>query len=229
EDADQGCENAAPLLAEDRFEAFACDAAMEDVRALPGRPFHPAWRSHWRMTIAAVACERCSVLDHRPDLDCPACPCGRNLCGDLDRLVQVVGFDQVEAAQVLLRLGEGAVGRHRLAVVDLDGGRLGEIAEVGAALRLRVTADRHVLLGHGLLLFLAELLPASFCSVDQEGGGHFASFCRCRDYDERATPISTFARAARARRLCRAARFCCCAYGRGTPAARLRGSVRPGT
>src|SRR5207244_6288280 len=38
EDADQGCEDAAPLLAEDGFEAFACDAAMEDVRALPGRP-----------------------------------------------------------------------------------------------------------------------------------------------------------------------------------------------
>src|SRR5438876_6153381 len=100
---------------------------------------------------------------------------GRNLPGDLDRLVQVVGFDQVEAAQVLLRLGEGTVGRQRLAVVDPDGCRLREISEIGAALRLWVTADRHVLLGHGLLLCLAELLPASFFPVDQECVLHVVS------------------------------------------------------
>ena len=50
--------------------------------------------------------------------------------GPLDRLVEVVGLDEVVAAERLLRLGERAVGDERLAVADADGRR--RVAPAGA-------------------------------------------------------------------------------------------------
>src|SRR5712671_3271338 len=48
---------------------------------------------------------------------------GRDAGGELDRLVEILGLDEVEAAQLLARLREGAVGGDRLAVLDAHGGR----------------------------------------------------------------------------------------------------------
>src|SRR5262245_40538716 len=109
-----------------------------------------------------------SVLDHRPHLDGAAVPRRRDLRGERERIVDVVALDEIEAAEVLLRLRERAVGRNRIAVVDADGRGAGEVAEVGAALRLRPLAQRHVLLRLSLLLLGAQLLPAVAGAIDQE-------------------------------------------------------------
>src|SRR5439155_19862538 len=57
----------------------------------------------------------------RPHLDAPQAR-GRDLRGYLDGVVQIPGLDQIEPAQLLLRLGEGPVRGERLAVLDPDGG-----------------------------------------------------------------------------------------------------------
>ena len=62
------------------------------------------------------------VLPDRPDLDRAVLGAG-DLRRELDRLVEVLGLDEVEAAEGFLRLGERAVGRDRLAVPDPDGRR----------------------------------------------------------------------------------------------------------
>ena len=62
----------------------------------------------------------------------------------VDRLVEVVRLDQVEAAQGLLRLGERTVGRDRPAVPDLDGGRRGRRMERLAGLELPALAEHLV-------------------------------------------------------------------------------------
>ena len=66
--------------------------------------------------------------------------------GDLHRVVDRVGLDEVVAAEVLLRLRERAVGGERLAVVDADGLRRVDGLELRAADGGRVVRDRGVLL-----------------------------------------------------------------------------------
>src|SRR6266536_2842865 len=132
-----------------------------------------------------------SVLDHRPYLDRPAVAGRGDLRGELDRLVDVLALDEVEAAQVLLRLRERAVGGKGLAVVDADGRRARKLAQIGAAARLRPLAERHVLVHLLFPLLLAELLPAIAGAVDQERVLHVSSFGRLRGYDERDRPRST--------------------------------------
>src|SRR5256714_4574128 len=57
----------------------------------------------------------------------------RDLRGDGDGLVQIGRLDQVVAAQLLLRLGEGAVGSQALAVAHAHrGGRVGRLQRVAA-------------------------------------------------------------------------------------------------
>src|SRR5258708_25369310 len=46
--------------------------------------------------------------------------CRRDLCGDLDRLVQVPRVDQIKARQLFLRLGERAVADRDPAVANAD-------------------------------------------------------------------------------------------------------------
>src|SRR5258706_6367490 len=55
--------------------------------------------------------------EDRPDLD-RAVPRGRDAGGDRGRLVEVLRLDQVEAAELLLRLRERAVGREELRFAD---------------------------------------------------------------------------------------------------------------
>ena len=60
-------------------------------------------------------------LDQRPHLDGAAHPGRRNPRGDVERHVEVVGLDEEEAAHVLLRVDERAVGEERLTVLDAHG------------------------------------------------------------------------------------------------------------
>src|SRR6185295_3956342 len=58
----------------------------------------------------------------------------RHARGDADRLVEVAGFDQVVAHQLLPAVGEGAVGHQPLPAAEPDGGRGGRRLErVGGA------------------------------------------------------------------------------------------------
>src|SRR5260221_2448748 len=59
-------------------------------------------------------------LPDRPDLDAPQ-PRRGDLRRHLDRVVQVPGLDEIEPAELLLGLGEGAVGGGHLAVPDPHG------------------------------------------------------------------------------------------------------------
>ncbi len=65
---------------------------------------------------------------------------------DLDRLVEVLAVDDEVAAQLLLGLGERAVGGEHLGVAHADRGGVGHRAEALAALQ-------HAALGHGLAPF----------------------------------------------------------------------------
>src|SRR5262249_45056798 len=94
-----------------------------------------------------------------------------------DRLVQVLGLDEVEAAELLLRLGEGAVGRERLAAADAH--RRGRARRLKRAAVLVVAALADPLREGAVPLEAAGLLvggpavPALLVLVDQHGVFHF--------------------------------------------------------
>src|SRR5256885_2068079 len=79
-----------------------------------------------------------------------------NARGQLDRGVEVVGLVEVVAAELLLGLGERAVGGQRLAVLDAHGGRGRRGLQLVAAHHARGLRDRHVLGEDGLLLVLGQ-------------------------------------------------------------------------
>src|SRR5256886_3086958 len=79
-----------------------------------------------------------------------------NARGQLDRGVEVVGLVEVVAAELLLGLGERAVGGQRLAVLDAHGGGRRRGLQLVAAHHARGLRDRHVLGEDGLLLVLGH-------------------------------------------------------------------------
>src|SRR4051794_20077706 len=110
------------------------------------------------------------VLHERADLDGSAQACRRDPSRQLDRGVEVVGLVDVVAAELLLRLGERAVGGERAPVLDAYGrGRRGRL-ELVAVDHAGGVVDRHVLLVDGLLLVLGELRPGALVagSLDQQ-------------------------------------------------------------
>src|SRR5258708_40034674 len=103
-------------------------------------------------------------LPDRPYLDA-ALARGRNLAGQLGCVVQVPRVDQVEACQLLLRLGEGAVGDRQLPVPDADrGGRLNRLErlrrEEQAALPEPVPAGLAFAVRPGAQFFIFEVNQA---------------------------------------------------------------------
>src|SRR5262249_7590083 len=108
--------------------------------------------------------------DDRPHLD-RAVLRARDAGGDRKRLVGILRVDQVVAAELLLRLGERAVGDERLTVPHADGrrrpGRLQRIARDHVSALLDRLGESHVG-GHDLvLLVLGCALPAVLVAVDQ--------------------------------------------------------------
>ena len=101
------------------------------------------------------------MLDHRPQLDGRP-EHDRNARGDRDRGVEILRLELHQAADLLLRLGEGAIGDDRIAVADADGllrrgaveleagaerAGLAEFAEQRLPLRHLFCAERRGLLG----------------------------------------------------------------------------------
>src|SRR5579872_542325 len=98
--------------------------------------------------LAAPVASAGSHLPDRPHLDrAEASP--RDLRGDLDGLVEVLAVDQEEAAHLLLRLGERAVGGDDLALADPHGGGVGRGTQALASLQ---DAPLHHLLGEDSVL-----------------------------------------------------------------------------
>src|SRR5215217_9628999 len=114
-------------------------------------------------------------LHDRPDLDRPAADVG-DPGRDLDGLVQVLGLDNVEAAELLLGLGERPVGAEGLALAHPDGGggggRLERLAGLVDAAVDDVLCERHVVLELGLSLLLALARPVLLAGVDQQRVAH---------------------------------------------------------
>src|SRR2546423_352121 len=135
-------------------------------------------------------------LHHRPDLHCAAQARRGDARGDLDRPVEVVGLEQVEAAERVLRLRERAVRGQRAAVLDLDGGcRVGRL-ELLAADGAGLLGDGHVLAHDGVLLVLAEalVLARRVAGKDQQHVLHgflLGSLKSGRSVDEREGRKST--------------------------------------
>src|SRR6266516_2499069 len=72
-------------------------------------------------TLSGLCCAEGAHLDRLPDG-------GGRLRRPGERSVEVVGLDDVEAAQVFLRLSEGAVGGQHLALGDAhNGGGVGSV------------------------------------------------------------------------------------------------------
>src|ERR1700722_19642935 len=89
----------------------------------------------------------------RPDLDRTEAR-ARNLCGDGQGCVEILGLDQIVAAELLAGFRERAIGGQRLAVTDAHGGRGGgrlqpvaglEIAALDDALREGTIFLQHLL------------------------------------------------------------------------------------
>src|SRR3954464_11531902 len=99
-----------------------------------------------------------------PDLDASGLG-SRDLGGARDRLVEDVALEHAEAAELLLGLGEGAVGDHALAVLDPHGRRRRDGLE-------GLARDVGAVLGD----LLAEAAVAVHHRVDRAGGdvGHLA-------------------------------------------------------
>src|SRR4029453_9451285 len=117
-------------------------------------------------------------LHDRPDLDRPA-PDVRDAGRDLDSLVQVLCLDHVEAAELLLGLGERPVGGQRLAVAHPHGGsrggRLQRLAGLVDAAVDDVLGEGHVLLELGLRGLLGLVGPVLLAGVDQQRVLHVPS------------------------------------------------------
>src|SRR5438552_13130882 len=121
------------------------------------RSFDPTARHDTRRPQAAGDLTRRSHLPDRPHLD-EATLAERNLLRPLDGFLLGVALDQVEAAQGLLRLGEGTV--HDLALPGLEADAAGVAVRAQAlsvdhlAGRLQLRAEALVALHHGLHLAL---------------------------------------------------------------------------
>ena len=127
-------------------------------RTLPCRPRR-------RMSAVAFDMHNGSNLDR-------AISRGRDSGRDTDRFVQIGDVDQIEPAELLLRFGERAIGRHQLAVPDPNGcrraGRLQRVTDDVLPGRLDVLGEGHIF-GDFCFAFLTPgLAVAVFVVVDEE-------------------------------------------------------------
>src|SRR6185295_6623577 len=91
---------------------------------------------------------------------------------DLRGFIEILGVDQVVAAELLARFGERAVGRLTLAVADTNGRRCLRWMQAISTLVVPALRDalgeRHVLAAHRLGVGFAHLRPVRFVAVDQQ-------------------------------------------------------------
>src|SRR2546427_12465852 len=151
------------------------------------------------LLISMALLLRSGGLPDRPHLD--AAPLRRrNPRRDLDRVVQILGVDEVEPAQLLLGLGVGAVGGGQLAVADARGrGRLHRLQPLRrdpVAVLLHGLREGAVLGHPRFLLLLGQALPLLLVVVDQAQVPHGSlrvGVDRCRGHQivARRGPKST--------------------------------------
>src|SRR5205823_8501609 len=104
--------------------------------------------------------------------------CTRDARGQFRSLVDAVDLEQVEAAELLLRLRERSVADDRLAVSDANrrggagGGKLRPVDD----LAVRRLAECEIPREHPIPVFLRGRLPAGLVAVDQSENLHLSSF-----------------------------------------------------
>src|SRR5262245_11982251 len=112
-----------------------------------------------------------SWFDQRPDFD-RADARGRDTRGDAYGLVEILGLDQVVAAELLARFREWTVGDKPFAAADLDRSRGRGRMQLRAAHVLTAVLDAFgqlsVILEDLLLFGLAHLSPGFFIVVNQQ-------------------------------------------------------------
>src|SRR5262249_51976704 len=110
----------------------------------------------------------------------------RDARGNADGLVEVFCLDEVEAAELLTGLGEGAVGLQGLALSDPDRGRgrrgLERLAAQHVAALLDLARELHVAGVHFSVLLGAPGLHLGFARVDEKDVLHGVVFLRARGW-----------------------------------------------
>src|SRR5947209_7307972 len=144
------------------------------IRVASTRPASARNTASVRLVLIGIGTIAGSRLAHHPDwphLD-RAVAGARTLGRDRGRLVEVLGLDHVEAAELLAGLGERAVGCHGLAVADANGGRARHRAQALTALEIAVLDDalgEAAVFGHGLGDFgLRAGGVLGFVAIDQQ-------------------------------------------------------------
>src|SRR2546423_9137506 len=141
-----------------------------------------------------------SQVPDRPYLDRPVVRRGEAL-GPAHRVVERVGLDQVVAAELLLRLGEGTVGDEALAATEADGARSGRRLERGrvdeGAGLPKVLREVHVGADYLLPELGRDTLAPALVGVQKQHEPHRPSLA-VSVYDERGAPDSTLVLGARA-------------------------------
>src|SRR3989475_1044511 len=125
-----------------------------------------------------------SHLPDRPYLD-EAAVAERDLLGPLERLFPGITLDDVEAAERLLRLGEGAVGHLTVPGFEADPARLGlgpeRFADDRLAGRPQLLAEAHVFLDQGVHLGSRQWWCSLVVRAAQQEITHATPLeCRCR-------------------------------------------------
>src|SRR5436190_10970554 len=113
-----------------------------------------------------------SVIDHdRPDLDRTRLGAG-NAGGNAKRRVEILGFDQIVAAELLARLREWAIRGQHFAVADPHGGRGRRRLQAVAGLEMAALNDglgeRAVVRHHLLPIGSAHFAEFGFVPIDQQ-------------------------------------------------------------
>ena len=132
---------------------------------------------------------QCSTSGRTSIAPSPRC---RNARRECDRVVEIVGLEQVQPAEHLLRLGERPVGRQRLAVAHANRRRHVRRLQLVAAEDAGGLGEREVLLVDRRVLVVGPALPLGVAAVDEQCVLHASPpMDVCRRYDERAAAKST--------------------------------------
>src|SRR5580704_2927762 len=86
--------------------------------------------------------------------------------------VEILGFDEIVAAELFLGFGEWTVGDEAFFVAQADGGRRGSVVELVAPAKMPALGDAlgvvSIFLADALALGFAELVPVGLVSIDQK-------------------------------------------------------------
>src|SRR5580658_4651110 len=167
------------MLEYDAFASWACPwhrGLSTAISARTPRPivlnvflaieFLQCFFSCW--LAAALGCGQVWDLHHRPNFDRPFA-CARDASGDVDGLVEVLGFHHKKAAKLFARFGKWTVGHQPFAVAHSNGSRCRHRLQWRRAQKLAIRLERVSKLGRFSVTLLAlGVRPSLFVGVNQQ-------------------------------------------------------------